>query len=76
MNTQIDELTEQIYCNLNLNLYLPSAQTVQRNAPTALKVPAGHTAHIGVCGVSIDMEYIPAAHFFVPEGCAEGIVVG
>ena len=34
---------------------------MQRNAAYALKVPAGHTAHIGVCGVVTDMEYIPAA---------------
>ena len=61
------------WINHNLNLHLPSAQVVQRNAAYVLKVPAGHTAHMGVCGVVIDMEYIPAAH---PTSAGVGCVLG
>ena len=61
------------WINYNVNLHVPSAQTVQWNAAYALKVPAGHTAHIGVGRAAMDMEYIPAAH---PTSAGVGWVLG
>ena len=53
---------------------------MQWNAACVLNGPAGHTAHIGDCGVATDMEYIPAAHPIsrvgVELGTTDGCTVG